>query len=245
MFKAKIKASILKSIADIAGAMADEFILKSTPKEIEMTVVNLADTGLVHMKLGKDAFVEYGADEREFGIGLGVLSPVMKLATAGDDIGLEYDEKSGQMIVTIGNIVRKMTIIDPEHIKHRQMNLIELPGIATLKDPNEFLKGIRAAADVSDDVSIGVDKDGFLLYAEGNIDNVFLKIPKEQLASLTADKKYVSKFKNDALYPIMRLMAGEVTIWSGKDKPIRAIFGFADGKGICTFLLAPIIERDE
>ena len=112
MFNAKIKSDIIKGIIDVTSPLVNEAKFNITSKGISIRAVDPAHVAMVDLELKSTAFEEYKADDMELGIDLDKLNGIMKLANAGDSISLEYDEDSNRLIVKIGNLVRRMGLID-------------------------------------------------------------------------------------------------------------------------------------
>jgi len=98
----------------------------------------------------------------------------MRLSTAGDVISLDYDETANRLIVTIGNLVRKMSLIDTAGMPDPKMPNLNLPAKVIIK-ASEINRGVKASEAVSDHLAIKVNKDNFELFAEGDTDTVNLK----------------------------------------------------------------------
>jgi proliferating cell nuclear antigen len=181
----------------------------------------------------------------ELGIDLDKLSGIMRLANAGDMVSLEYDEKSNRLIVKIGNLVRRMGLIDTAGMPDSKVPQLELPAKAVVK-ADELSRGVRASEAVSDHLALSVDKDAFELFAEGDTDTVNLKLPKDLLVELEAPGKFKSLFSIDYFSNMIKpVRSGDpVTIHIGTDNPIRVDFDIAENNGHVTYLLAPRIESD-
>jgi proliferating cell nuclear antigen len=112
MFNAKIKSDIIKGIIDVTSPLVNEAKFNITSKGISIRAVDPAHVAMVDLELKSTAFEEYTADDMELGIDLDKLNGIMKLASTGDTISMEYDEESNRLIVKIGNLVRRMGLID-------------------------------------------------------------------------------------------------------------------------------------
>jgi len=245
MFNAKVKSDIIKGIIDVTSPLVNEAKFNITPKGIFLRAVDPAHVAMVDLDIKSTAFDEYKADDMELGIDLDKLSGIMRLANSGDIVALEYDEKSNRLIVKIGNLVRRMGLIDTAGMPDSKVPNLELPATAVVKAA-ELSKGVRASEAVSDHLSLTVDKDAFELFAEGDTDTVNLKLPKDLLIKLTAPGKFKSLFSIDYFSNMIKPVRGEdpITISLGNDNPIRVDFDIADKKGHVTYLLAPRIESE-
>ena len=181
----------------------------------------------------------------ELGIDLDKLSGIMRLASSGDIVSLEYDEKSNRLVVKIGNLVRRMGLIDTAGMPDSKVPNLDLPAMAVVK-ASELSKGVRASEAVSDHLALSVDKDSFELFAEGDTDTVNLKLPKDLLVKLNSPGKFKSLFSIDYFSNMIKPVRGDdsITISMGNDNPIRVDFDIAEKKGHVTYLLAPRIESE-
>ena len=245
MFNAKIKADIIKGIIDVTSPLVNEAKFNVTSKGLTLRAVDPAHVAMVDLELKSSAFEEYKADDMELGIDLDKLSGIMKLATAEDLVSLEYDEESNRLIVRIGNLVRRMGLIDTAGMPDSKVPHLELPAKAIVR-ASELSKGVRASEAVSDHLALSIDKDSFELFAEGDTDTVNLKLPKSLLVELHAPGKFKSLFSIDYFSNMIKPVRGDdtITINLGNDNPIRVDFDIAEKNGHVTYLLAPRIESE-
>jgi proliferating cell nuclear antigen len=245
MFNAKVKSDIIKAIIDVTSPLVNEAKFNITKKGLSLRAVDPAHVAMVDLQLKNSAFDEYKADTMELGIDLDKLSGIMRLANAGDMVTIEYDEKSNRLVVRIGNLVRRMGLIDTAGMPDSKVPQLELPAKAIVK-ADELSRGVRASEAVSDHLALSVDKDSFELYAEGDTDTVNLKLPKKLLVELDAPGKFKSLFSIDYFSNMIKPVKSDdpVTIHIGTDNPIRVDFNIAENNGHVTYLLAPRIESD-
>ena len=245
MFNAKVKSDVIKGIIDVASPLVNEVKFNITPKGMSLRAVDPAHVAMVDLQVNSKAFEEYKADEMELGVDLDKLSGIMKLANSGDMISLEFDEDTNRLVIKIGNLVRKMGLIDTAGMPDSKAPNLDLPAKIVVK-ASELTQGVRASEAVSDHLALSVDKDVFELYAEGDTDTVNLKIPKDMLIELTSSNKHKSLFSIDYFSNMVKSVKGEnpVTITMGTDNPIKVDFDIADKKGHVSYLLAPRIESD-
>jgi proliferating cell nuclear antigen len=245
MFNAKIKSDIIKEIIDVTSPLVNEAKFNITSKGLTLRAVDPAHVAMVDLELKSSAFEEYKADDMELGIDLDKLSGIMKLANAEDLVSLEYDGDSNRLIVKIGNLVRRMGLIDTAGMPDSKVPHLELPAKAIVK-ASELSKGVRASEAVSDHLALSIDKDSFELFAEGDTDTVNLKLPKNLLVELHAPGKFKSLFSIDYFSNMIKPVRSEdpITINLGNDNPIRVDFDIAEKNGHVTYLLAPRIESE-
>ena len=245
MFNAKVKSEVLKGIIDVTSPLVNEVKFNITPKGISLRAVDPAHVAMVDLEVKDKAFEEFKATEMELGIDMDKLASIMRLSTSGDMINLEFDEDTNRLIIKIGNLVRKMGLIDTAGMPDPKMPNLNLPAKVVLK-ASELSQGVRASEAVSDHLALTVNKDNFELFAEGDTDTVNLKLPKDLVVDLNATSKCKSLFSIDYFSNMIKPVKGEdpITIMIGNDNPIRVEFDIADKKGHVTYLLAPRIESE-
>jgi proliferating cell nuclear antigen len=245
MFNAKVKSEVLKGIIDVTSPLVNEAKFNITPKGITLRAVDPAHVAMVDLEVKDKAFDEYKATEMELGIDMDKLGGIMRLSSSDDIVSLEYDEESNRLIVKIGNLVRKMGLIDTAGMPDPKMPNLNLPGKVVLK-ASELNQGVRASEAVSDHLALTVNKDNFELYAEGDTDTVNLKLPKDLVIDINTTSKCRSLFSIDYFSNMIKPVKGEdpITIQIGNDNPIKVEFDIAEKKGHVTYLLAPRIESE-
>jgi len=246
MFNVKVKSDIIKGIIDVTSPLVNEAKFNITSKGISLKAVDPAHVAMVELDIKSTAFEEYKSDDMELGIDLDKLSGIMRLADSGDTVSLKYDEKSNRLIVTIGNLVRRMGLIDTAGMPDSKVPDLDLPAKAIVT-ASELSKGVRASEAVSDHLALSVDKEAFELSAEGDTDTVNLKLPKDLLVELSSPGKFKSLFSIDYFSNMIKpVKAGDpITIFLGNDNPIRVDFDIAEKKGHVTYLLADLMEQQE
>jgi len=245
MFNVKVKSDVLKGIIDVVSPLVNEAKFNITSKGISLRAVDPAHVAMVDLQVKDKAFEEYKANEMELGIDMDKLASIMRLSGSGEIITLEYDEDTNRLIIKIGNLVRKMGLIDTAGMPDPKMPNLNLPAKVTLK-ASELNQGVKASEAVSDHLALTVNKDTFELFAEGDTDTVNLKLPKDLLLDLNTTSKCKSLFSIDYFSNMIKPVKGDdpITIMLGNDNPIRVEFDIADNKGHVTYLLAPRIESE-
>ena len=245
MFSAKVKSEVLKGIIDVTSPLVNEAKFNITPKGISLRAVDPAHVAMVDLTVKDKAFEEFKATEMELGIDMDKLAGIMRLSTSGDMVSLDYDEDTNRLVVKIGNLVRKMGLIDTAGMPDPKMPNLNLPAKVVLK-ASELSQGVRASEAVSDHLALTVNKDNFELFAEGDTDTVNLKLPKDLLVDLNTNTKCKSLFSIDYFSNMIKPVKGEdpITIMIGNDNPIKVEFDIAEKKGHVTYLLAPRIESE-
>ena len=245
MFNAKVKSDVLKGIIDVTSPLVNEVKFNISQKGITLRAVDPAHVAMVDLQINDKEFEEFKADDMELGIDMDKLGGIMRLASSGDTVSLEYDQESNKLIIKIGNLVRKMGLIDTAGMPDPKMPNLNLPAKVVLK-ASELTQGVRASEAVSDHLTLTVNKDNFELFAEGDTDTVNLKLPKDLLLELNTNSKCKSLFSIDYFSNMIKPVRGEdpITIMIGNDNPIKVEFDIAENKGHVIYLLAPRIESE-
>lgn len=245
MFHAKIKSETLKGVVDVVSTLVDEAKFNIDADGMELKAVDPAHVAMVDLKVQKSAFEEFSADETELGIDLDKIKEVLRLSRAGDIIEMEQDEAKNRLVLNVGNITRRMNLVDTAGMSDPKVPNLNLPAKITVTS-DELQKGIRAAESVSDHIALNASPEGFEMYSEGDTDSVSLKLPKDLLISLDVSEKVKSLFPLDYFSNMVRsIPAGSVvTINLGSDFPVKLEFDIADKQGSVDYLLAPRIESD-
>jgi proliferating cell nuclear antigen len=245
MFKAKVKAEVLKTVLDAVQTLVDEAKIHCTPEGISLKAVDPAHVAMVELSLGKGAFESYQATDLEMGVDLDKLKDILKLASSGDSIGLEYKEDTHRLVFTIGNLTRRMALVDTANMGDPKVPNLNLPSKVTLA-ASELQQGIKASEAVSDHVALVADKNVFELIADGDTDQVNLRLEGDALIKIEATEKSRSLFSLDYFANMSKVVKGSeaITLNLGTDYPVKMEFDIADGKGHITYLLAPRIESE-
>ena len=245
MFNAKVKSEVLKGIIDVTAPLVNEVKLNISSKGISLRAVDPAHVAMVDLVVNKKAFDEYKADDQELGIDIDKLGSIMRLSSTGDTVNLEYDEKANRLIVTIGNLVRKMALIDTAGMPDPKMPNLNLPAKVMLK-ASELTKGVRASESISDHLALSINTDSFELFAEGDTDTVNLKLSKDLVEEIKTTEVCKSLFSIDYFSNMIKPVKSDevITIMLGTDNPTRVEFDIADKKGHVIYLLAPRIESE-
>lgn len=245
MFKAKVKSEVLKTMLDAVATLVDEAKIQVTPEGINLKAVDPAHVAMVDLSLGKKAFVEFKATDMDLGVDLDKLKDILKLAGAQDTIDLEYKEDAHKLVFKIGHITRRMALVDTANINDPKVPNLNLPNQVTLM-AGELKQGIRASEAVSDHIALVAHGKSFELIAEGDTDQVHLKLEGDEILKIQAPDKSRSLFSLDYFSNMAKVVGDQaaITLHLGSDYPVRIEFDIADGAGHIVYLLAPRIESE-
>jgi proliferating cell nuclear antigen len=244
-FHATVGADTLRSIIDSVSTLVDEAKIRVSKDGVSLKAVDPAHVAMVELTLGKGAFEDFKGDDADLGVDLEKLKDILKLAGSEDDVSLKHDETNNKLEVRIGNLTRRMSLVDTSGMTDPKVPKLDLPATITLSVA-ELERGIRASESVSDHVALSATPDAFELSAEGDTDTVSLRLEKPMLGALKVSDKVRSLFSLDYFANMVRAAKGTpgLTIHLGSDYPVRLEFEIAKGNGRVTYLLAPRIESE-
>ena len=245
MFKAKVKAEVLKTILDAVSTLVDEAKIQVTPEGLSLKAVDPAHVAMVDLSIGKKAFAEYKATDMDMGVDLDKLKDILKLAGSGDLIEMEYKEDQHRLVFKIGNITRRMALVDTANMGDPKVPNLNLPNQVTIV-ANELQQGIKASEAVSDHIALVAEGKSFELVADGDTDQVHLRLEADNLVKIQAPDKSRSLFSLDYFSNMSKVIrpTDAVTLHLGTDYPVKVEFDIADGSGHIIYLLAPRIESE-
>ncbi|HWG90068.1 MAG TPA: proliferating cell nuclear antigen (pcna) [Candidatus Thermoplasmatota archaeon] len=243
MLHARCKADVLKTVIEAISTLVDEAKFNVTTDGISIKAVDPAHVAMVEVTLRKSAFEEFKAEGMELGIDMDKFKDVIKLAANDDELDLNYDTENHCLFVKIGNLTRRMSLVDSSGMADPKVPKLDLPGHVTIAS-GEIEKGIKAAEAVSDHVALIASPQAFELLAEGDTDTVHLKLDKSHLPALDVKENVKSLFSLDYFSNMVRSAKGSqgIHLNIGNDYPVKIDFDIAGGNGHVTYLLAPRIE---
>ena len=126
MFKATLKSDILKNIVNAISPVSDEVKFSITPEGMAMRAVDPTHIEMIGLDINKAAFDSFEADETEVGLELDKVRDVLKLASSGDVVSIEQDSERGKLIFKLGNITRRMNLLDTSSINAPKVPNLDL-----------------------------------------------------------------------------------------------------------------------
>ncbi|MFA5313892.1 MAG: DNA polymerase sliding clamp [Methanomassiliicoccales archaeon] len=245
MFQSKLRSETLKGVVDVVSTLIDEAKFVIDANGVSLKAVDPAHVAMIDLHLDKAAFEQFSANDTELGLDLDKLRDVLRLSKSGDLIEMRQDEERNRLVISVGNITRRMNLVSTEGMSDPKVPNITLPAKLSV-NIEELQRGIKAAESISDHISLNANPDGFELISEGDTDLVSLKLPKDLLVSLDCKDPVRSLYPMDYFSNLIRAIpAGTVlSVNIGNDLPVRLDFEIAGGKGKVKYLLAPRIEND-
>lgn len=246
MFKAELKAETMKGLIYIVSTLVDEVKLTAHPDSIVLKAIDAAHVAMIEVTVEKEAFDSYEADEVEIGLELDKVKSALKLAGPGDVVSMEYDAEQGRLTLAIGNLVRRMSVVDPSSLSDPKVPQVDL--LTDIKiGIDQIQKGIRAAETIKENhITLVADPEGFEVFCEGDTDFVSLKVPAAELDSITAESQVKSVYNLEYFSNIIKAIpAGtSLNIQLDTNYPVKLTFEFAEGHARVVYLLAPRIESE-
>jgi proliferating cell nuclear antigen len=246
MFQAKARADVLKEVVNVVSTLVDEAKFTMNADGLTIRAVDPAHIAMVDLTLSKDAFEEFKADESEIGLDIDKLSQFLKLAHSTEIVDLKHDEEKRRLNIVIGDITRRMSLIDTTGMSDPKVPNLNLPATVTLK-VDDLVQGIKASETVSDHIALVASPEGFEMTCEGDMDQVQWKKAKKDLESLESPSSVRSLFPLEYFANMLRAVSAgvAVTMHLGNDYPVKVEFKIAGGKGDVRYLLAPRIESGD
>ena len=234
MFKAQLKSETLKGLVNMISTLIDEVKFTVSPEGLSLKAVDPAHVAMVELMVESGAFESYEADETELGIDLDKVKDVLKLASSGDIISMEQDADHGRLIFKIGNITRRMSLVDTS-----SMNDVKVPQL-------KLSSTVKASESISDHISLIAEGETFELLCEGDTDSANLTLDSSSLESINAPSRVSSMFPLDYFSNFIKAIPSDVVveIELDTDYPVIINFDLAGDNGKVKYLLAPRIESD-
>jgi len=245
MFQSKLKSETLKGVVDVVSTLIDEAKFMIDANGVSLKAVDPAHVAMIDLHLDKAAFEQFSANDTELGLDLDKLRDVLRLSKSGDLIEMRQDEERNRLVISVGNVTRRMNLVSTEGMSDPKVPNLTLPAKLSV-NIEELQRGIKAAESISDHISLNANPDGFELVSEGDTDLVSLKLPKDLLVSIECKDTVRSLYPMDYFSNMIRAIpvGTVISINMGNDLPVRLDFEIAGGKGNVKYLLAPRIEND-
>ncbi|MGQ0536269.1 MAG: proliferating cell nuclear antigen (pcna) [Methanobacteriota archaeon] len=245
MLQAKCKAPVFRDLIEAVSILVDEAKFRVTADGLSIRAVDPAHVAMVDLTLSRGAFEAFKGEPSDLGIDIEKFKEILKLAASEDEVELEHDDEANRLVVRIGKLVRRMSLVDASALEDPKVPNLDLPCEVVLPAA-ELERGIRASEAVSDHVALIANAQGFEVLAEGDTDTSSLKLAKSELTSLKCKGEVKSLFSLDYFSNMMKAAknANGIVLSLGSDYPVRMQFDIAEGNGHVTYLLAPRIESE-
>jgi len=243
MLEAKVKADVLKNMVNSIAVLADEAKLNVSPDGINARCVDPAHVAMVNIDLFSSAFEEYKAEECELGVDLEKLKDILRLAKGEDIVYVRHEEDKNRLIITVGNLTRRMMLVDTSGMSDPNVPSLDFEAKVVL-NMNDLQQIIKAAENVSDNITFVCTPEGFEAVSKGETDTVDLKLPKELLNVHECKDKVSSMYPLEYLLNMIKAIKSDfITLHLSTNYPLKLEFDIGDGAGHGEYLLAPRIEE--
>lgn len=246
MFKATLEdVSLLRDSIATISELIEEARFKIKKDGIELLAADRAVVAVVDFKFSSKNFKEYHhQSDSNIGINLNNFLQVLKRARANDILLIELEENSLSLTLK-GRSRRKFTIPLLEIREEVPSGIEKLTFPAKVVLSSELLAdGIEDADLVSDSVIIELDKDKFLLKAQGDSSSSELELKAGEECKIETKEKVRARYSIDYLKKMLKAkkLSENVEIALNTNYPLKMTF--AQDKLISlSFILAPRVEE--
>ena len=244
MFHAKTKLNVLREMVDIIFTVVPEAKFEVDSEGIHIKAVDPSRIAMIALDLNKSAFQEFDASETSFGVDLEKMKDMLKLGSLDTEVILDQDEEANLFVIKVGNITRRMPLIDDSSMSDPKVPSLTLP-TSVVAPVIEIKKGVSAAKSIGDNIVLIVDENGFELMSKSEgADQASLHLGKDHLVELEASETARSTFPLDYFSKIIStIKVPNVRMKLGSDFPLDLSFDIASGNGEVKYLLAPRVEN--
>ena len=239
--RVKIDVKDMKEITNVLLTLVSEAKFEFTPDGLSVKAVDASHVAMIVLEAGKEGFAEYESEEEEIGVDLAKIRDILKL-TSSNDV-LEISKEGGKLTFLIGNLSRSMSLIDTSNLNVPKVPNIGLPAKVTISK-DDFVRGIKGGESISDSITLRVTPTEFEMLSKGDEDSSRLNLPKDMLKEIDCEEVVKSTYPVEYLMKLAKSMdsASYITVYLGKDYPVKIVFDIVRGNGKVTYLLAPRIE---
>ena len=251
LFKAQIVSDNIKEFIGTIAPIVDETKMRISPTGITIKAVDPSHVAMIESTLASGAFTNLEAEEVELGVDVTKFKSVINVAKPGEMIDMERNTEMNSLIISIGNLVRAMPLLDMTGMADPKVPNLELPSMVKVK-ADDVSQGLKASKMVSDHIELSVNEESFKLVCKGeNQNRVDLTMNKAQLKELKAPNETSALFSLDYFSLMVNSVDKDriLTISLGNDLPVKieaelAVDENTGSQGSVRFLLAPRIDRD-
>ena len=245
MFKAVIKAETLKSVIYVVSTLVDEAKMTITPEQVSIKAIDPAHIAMLDVTIKSGAFDAYEADDVEIGLDLEKVKAVLKLAESADDIFMEHDPDQCRLLMRIGNITRRMSLVDTSNMSDPKVPPIDISSHVRLT-ADILKKGIRASEAINDHIMITLDPEGFDLSCEGDTDYASLRVGTADVVEIQTDGPVKSMYPLGYFANIVKVIPDKtiVSVCLDSNFPVKLLFSLAEDNINVVYFLAPRIENE-
>ena len=248
VFNAIVPVEVLQSALEPVHTLVDECKIQLNGDGISVRAVDPANVGCVDVSLDASAFESYNADGGVIGVNLERLTDMLSMGDSGELVQLELNEETRKLDIQIGGLSYTLALIDPDSIRQEpDIPELDLPAKVVIKG-EQLDRGITACDLVSDHITLRADEAGeaFYMEAQGDTDDVDLKLGNDDLLSGQVNGDAQSLFSLDYLKDMSRSIGSEtaVSVRIGDEFPTKLDYSLQNGHIQVQNMLAPRIQSD-
>ncbi|USS40616.1 DNA polymerase sliding clamp [Thermococcus aggregans] len=235
------------SLIETASNLIDEAAFKVTEEGISMRAMDPSRVVLIDLNLPAGIFSKYEVEgEETIGINMDHFKKILKRGKSKDILVLKKGEENFLEVTLEGTAKRtfRLPLIEVEEL---ELELPELPFTVKAVVLGEVLKeAVKDASLVSDSIKFIARENEFIMRAEGETQEVEIKLTLEDEGLLDLEVKEETKsaygvsYLADMVKGIKK--ADEVVLRFGNEMPLQMDYPVRD-EGRLTFLLAPRVEE--
>ncbi|BDC36159.1 MAG: DNA polymerase sliding clamp [Candidatus Methanoliparum thermophilum] len=247
MFKALINGDVIKNALMGVSILSNDVKMNFNDEGIYIKAVDDANVCMVSLNLKKDDFDYFDASSSSIGLNIKTAYDLLKDAKKGEPIEIELLEKDSKIKFSMGNLSYSLVLLNIDAIKKEPKTpKIDLPVEAVING-EDFKKAVKAAEKISDYIIFNADNEGLKISSKGNMRDMFLSIPKEELMkySIKEGNSVRSMFSLEYVSEIAKVFTNQedVELHIGNDFPILMKSNIAKHEGFIEYLLAPRVEE--
>ncbi|ACS89630.1 MAG TPA: DNA polymerase sliding clamp [Thermococcaceae archaeon] len=234
-------------LIDTASNLIDEAAFKIAEEGMSMRAMDPSRVVLLDLNLPASIFSKYDIDgEETVGVNMDHFKKVLKRGKGKDILVLRKGEENFLEITLEGTAKRtfRLPLIEVEEL---ELDLPELPFTVRAVILGEVLKeAVKDASLVSDSIKFIAKENEFIMKAEGETQEVEIKLTLEDegLLDLNVEEETKSAYGVSYLADMAKGIgkADEVVLRFGNEMPLQMDYPIRD-EGRLTFLLAPRVEE--
>ena len=235
----------LKESIAIISELVTEGRFKINKDSIELIAMDPANVAMVIFKLLSSSFSEYEVDKDiEISINLSNLKSILRRTKPTDIITLEME--GNRLKIQIEGISTRSFLLPLIDIEEKQQKIPELNFPVDIKTSSEILNDAIEDVDVvSDSVSFEINKNRFIISAEGDLSQAKIEMKEGQETKIKAKDNVKARYSIEYLKKMIggSKLADNVEIYFNKDYPLRLDYKTLD-KIQLSFILAPRVENE-
>ncbi|HLD15731.1 MAG TPA: proliferating cell nuclear antigen (pcna) [Candidatus Nanoarchaeia archaeon] len=240
---------ILTELIGIISELVNEVHFRVDKEKIEVVAMDPANVAMVIFRLLGSAFKTYQVDKPvKLALSLDALKTILKRAKPSDLLSLELDSERNKLKITISGESKRTFNIALIDVDEKEQKIPELKFPLKIETNSVvFDEAINDMDVISEAVSLGIDKDKFVVEAESNLNDARVEIGTDTNTKIQAGSKSEVKARYSLEY-LKRIIKGSklantVILQFDKDYPLKVDYIVKDKLSL-SFILAPRVSND-